>query len=59
MCRRSFDMGEAYIVYKYCFCIWRNKASKPLLYGDALKELWRLRDEPHKWYISYYIQKAW
>lgn len=52
-------MGEAYIVYKYWFCIWRKKVSKPLLYGDALKELWRLRDEPHKWYISYYIQKAW
>ena len=51
-------MGDAFVIYKYWFCIIRKKVSKPMLYTDALHRLWELRDEPHKWFISYYIQKV-
>jgi hypothetical protein len=52
------EMADAFAVYKYWFCIFRKKVSGYMLYGDALMLLWKYREAPHKWFITYYIHKV-
>ena len=51
-------MADAFAVYKYWFCIFRKRVSGYMLYTDALILLWKYREAPHKWFITYYIHKV-
>lgn len=52
------EMADIYAVYKYWFGIYRKKVSGYLLYPNAMVQLWRFRDAPHKWFITYHIHKV-